>query len=171
MKSIIVLSVLASFGVAVGQEKKAASFEVAGLTFEVPSSWKAEKAASPMRKAQYSVGGAEVVVYFFGKGQGGTVEANATRWYGQFKEPKEKLGAKSTAEKVGVGKVTTVEAKGTFMSGPPFGEKVAKVGYALRGAIVEFPEGPVFIKMTGPEKDVTAAVEGFDKVVRSGLKD
>ena len=64
----------------------------------------------------------------------------------------------------------TVTVKGTYMSGPPFGKKVAKKGYALRGAIIELSDGPVFVKMTGPEKEVEATAGGFDKMVRSGLK-
>ena len=60
-------------------------------------------------------------------------------------------------------------AKGTYMSGPPFGQKIAKPRYALRGAILEFSEGPLFIKMTGPEEEVAAATEAFDTMVRSAF--
>lgn len=122
-----------------------------------------------MRKAQYRVGKAEVVVFYFGADRGGGVEANVARWFSQFKEPREKLSAKSETKEIKESKITTVSAKGTYMSGPPFGEKVPKPGYALRGAIVECKGGPLFIKMTGPEKDVTASSEAFDKAVRSGL--
>jgi len=46
-----------------------------------------------MRAAQYTVGDAECVVYFFGPGQGGTVEANIARWSGQFAAPDGKPAA------------------------------------------------------------------------------
>ena len=42
------------------------------------------KGQAPMRAATYTVQDAECVVYFFGQGQGGSVEANIARWGGQF---------------------------------------------------------------------------------------
>ena len=56
------------------------------------------------------------------------------------------------------------------MSGPPFGQKVPKENYALRGAIIELSDGPVFLKMTGPEKEVAAAASDFDKMARSAFQ-
>ena len=153
-------------GVVVAQ-KKSAGFEVAGRNFKVPAEWKAEQPASRMRKAQYKVGEAELVVFFFGKGVGGSVEANVGRWLGQFKEPKEKLGTKKKEQKLTGAKITTVTAAGTYMSGPPFGAKVPKAGYAMRAAIIEFEGGPVFIKMTGPRDAVGQTSDAFDKLVRS----
>jgi hypothetical protein len=55
----------------------------AGLTWTAPAGWSA-KGPAPMRAATYTVDDAECVVYFFGQGQGGSVEANMTRWKGQF---------------------------------------------------------------------------------------
>lgn len=168
MKSIPILA-FSLIAIAAARAAEPATFEVAGKTFTVAEGWEVEKTRSPMRKAQFKAGAAEVVVFFFGKGQGGGAEANVARWLGQFKEAKDKLAASSKTEEVKGGKVTTVTAGGTYMSGPPFGDKVPMEGYALRGAIVEFDGGPVFIKMTGPAKDVKAAAEAFDKTVRSGL--
>ena len=43
------------------------------------------EAQRPMRLATYTVApDAECGVYFFGSGQGGSVEANLDRWIGQF---------------------------------------------------------------------------------------
>jgi hypothetical protein len=59
----------------------------------VPASWVTAPSTSSMRLAQYTIPGrdssvsAEVVVYFFGKGQGGNVEANLARWKAQFSMP------------------------------------------------------------------------------------
>ena len=87
----------------------------------------------------------------------------------QFKDPSDQ---KSAPAVVGANetKITTVTAKGTYMSGPPVGQKVAKSGYALRGAIIELSDGPVFVKMTGPEKEVAGAAMDFDRMVRSAFK-
>ena len=56
------------------------------------------------------------------------------------------------------------------MSGPPFGQKIPKADYALRGAIIELSDGSVFVKMTGPEKEVAAAAKDFDTMVSSAFK-
>jgi len=63
---------------------------VAGLKWTAPSGWKPET-PRPMRAATYTVpatapdsASAECVVYFFGSGQGGSVQANLDRWKGQL---------------------------------------------------------------------------------------
>jgi len=152
-----------------GAVEKTQKFEVATKSFAAPASWKKEQPTSTMRKAQFSTGETEIVFFYFGGGQGGGTQANVDRWLGQFQEPE---GVSSSSEEVGKEKtkITTVAAKGTYMSGPPFGKKTPKSGYALRGAIIELSDGPVFAKMTGPAKEVTAATSSFDTMVRSAFK-
>ena len=150
--------------VAAGQK-----FTVAGKEFAAPATWKKEQPASNMRKAQFKVGETEIVYFYFGGGQGGGTQANVDRWMGQFQDPTDLT---SSAQAIGPDKVkvTTVTAKGTYMSGPPFGQKIPKADYALRGAIIELSDGPVFVKMTGPEKEVAAAAKDFDTMVSSAFK-
>ena len=168
MKHLLMIQLFFWAGLAHGDEKKN-QFKVAGKTFEVPPAWKVEKPSSRMRKAQYKSGKTEIVVFYFGAGQGGGVEANVSRWLSQFKEPKDKLSAKVEKVEIKKSKVTTVSARGTYMSGPPFGQKVPVPGHALRGAIIECNGGPIFIKMTGPKDEVLSTSKDFDKTVRSGL--
>ena len=59
---------------------------VAGIEWTAPAGW-AAKGESPMRAASYTIPpaagdseGGECVVYYFGAGQGGGVEANIKRW-------------------------------------------------------------------------------------------
>ena len=145
------------------------NFKIAQRTFDVPESWTAQTPSSRMRKAQYKNGNTEIVVFYFGAGSGGSVEANINRWLGQFNEPKEKLSAKVEKKKIKSDTITTVSAKGTYMSGPPLGQKVPMANYAMRGAIIECKGGPIFIKMTGPVDEVTKSAADFDKTARSGL--
>src|SRR5215471_18652665 len=77
---MLVFSIAASFGAESG----------AGIRWMVPANWKSE-AERPMRLATYTVPaapgdseGGECGVYYFGQGQGGSVEANLDRWIGQF---------------------------------------------------------------------------------------
>lgn len=100
------------------------SFDVSEFTFETPKGWKKERPKSSMRKAQLSAPGkdgkqdAEVTFFYFGPSSGGGVQANVSRWFGQFQDRKNEKAEEKTVNGV---KVTYVTADGTFMSGPPFG--------------------------------------------------
>ena len=124
-----------------------------------------------MRKAQLKINSddkkssAEVVFFHFGAGQGGTAKANVDRWLGQFQEPREKLNSKTEDTTIAGHKVSYVSAEGTYMDGPPFGQKTPRPGYALFGAILESDEGSVFVKMTGPADLVKSSQATFRKMV------
>lgn len=171
MKTLL-FSLLALTPLALAQEG-AGTFEAAGLKFVAPAGWEEQAPTSAMRKAQFKVGGeAEMVVFYFGKGGGGGVQANVDRWLGQFEEPREQLDPKTESRELagGKAKVTTVAATGTFLSGPPFGKKVPKEGYSMRAAILEFDAGPLFLKLTGPEAVVSAQSAAFDAMVASAFE-
>jgi hypothetical protein len=126
---------------------------VAGLTWTPPAGW-TSKAATQMRAATYVLAeNAECVVYFFGAGQGGSVEANVDRWKGQFTTPDGKPAqAKITKITVHNLPVTTIEVSGQYsgMGGPMAKTQSVASGFRLLGAIVEGPGGNVFLKFTGP---------------------
>jgi hypothetical protein len=151
------------------------SFKAGSFTFQKPASFKA-KPTPPggMRAAQleYTADGktAEAIFYFFGQGQGGGTQANVDRWLGSFQEPKEKINSKVEKKKVGSGEVTYVEAEGTYMSGMPGAPKTPQAGTKLLGAILESPNGNVFVRMTGPAATVKAADSDFRKMIESALK-
>jgi hypothetical protein len=152
------------------------TFKVSTFTFKRPASWEWVETASQMRKAQLKVNdadkknSAEVVFFHFGPSNGGGVQANVDRWFGQFQEPREKLGAKSEETKIGKHKVTFVRAEGTYLSGMPGGARTPQPGSALRGAIIESEEGDVFVKMTGPAALVKSSEKDFRDMIESALK-
>jgi hypothetical protein len=131
-----------------------ASFEVGGLKFARPADWKWVEVTSPMRKAQLKVPGAtadqsaDITFFHFGSGAGGDVHANTQRWLAQFKGSD--AAGKTEPQEIAGTKVTLVSTEGTFSSGMPGGPSTQLENYALLGAIVEGPEGNVFVKMTGP---------------------
>jgi hypothetical protein len=149
---------------------------VAGLKWTPPAGWKTE-GPRPMRAATYSVaptagdtGSAECVVYFFGSGQGGSVEANLERWKGQVVgvdgKPADAKIAKRTIHGM---PVTTIDVSGDYtgMGGPMAASKSVQSNYRLLGAIVEGPGGNVFLKFTGPAKTIAASQPGFEKLLNS----
>ncbi len=144
----------------------------AGVSWTMPASWKAE-AQRPMRLATYTAApGAECGVYFFGAGQGGSVEANLDRWIGQFLQ----ADGKASKEAAKIAKrtihglpVTTVDVSGAYtgMGGPTVQPGPAMPSYRLLGAILEGPQGSIFFKFTGPAKTVAANQPAFDKMLES----
>jgi hypothetical protein len=66
-------------------------------------------------------------------------------------------------------KVTTLDLSGTYVAEttPGSGELLNKPAYRLRGAVIETPNGPYFLKLVGPEKTVTHWNESFLSYVRS----
>jgi len=149
---------------------------VAGLKWEPPTGWKSSGTTS-MRAATYPVspvqgdrGGAECVVYFFGLGQGGSVQANLDRWEGQFKTPDGKPApAKVTHLTIHGLPVTTIDVSGEYsgMGGPTATEPGRVFNYRLLGAIVESVGGNVFIKFTGPARTMSANQPKFKQLLDS----
>ncbi len=150
---------------------------VAGITWEVPSTWKVGP-TQQMRVATYVVpategdsADAECAIFHF-PGTGGAKDANLERWEGQFEQPDGRnsadLASISETEVNGM-KVTTIELSGTYrVSGGPMMEVHEKrSGYRLMGAIVETPQGPVFFKTVGPEKTVDSAKGHFMEMIKS----
>jgi hypothetical protein len=144
----------------------------AGVHWAIPPAWKAE-AQRPMRLATYSVApDAECGVYYFGPGQGGSVDANMDRWIGQFLQADgkaSKAAAKIVKHSVHGLAVTTVDVSGgyTGMGGPTMQPGTPMPGYRLLGAIVEGPQGSIFFKFIGPAKAVAANQAAFDKMIAS----
>jgi hypothetical protein len=147
----------------------------AGLRWTVPDGWN-KQGARPMREATYAVEpspgdkvGAECAVYFFGTGQGGSVDANIERWKGQFRAPDGKPAVAKVAKRTVHGlTVTTIESSGTYSGmGGPMAAEAAVPDYRLLGAIVEGPGGNLFVKFTGPAKTITANRQKFDQLIAS----
>jgi hypothetical protein len=144
----------------------------------VPTGWTSRTPSSSSRLAEYVVppaggeGGAEVVVYFFGKTQGGNVQANLTRWKGQFSTPDgSPVPEAITRDSTGIFPITFAEYRGTYRRGIGAGSADSvKTGQALIAAIAETPHGTMFIQLFGPSARVIAERETLMKFVR-GLKD
>jgi hypothetical protein len=144
------------------------------LRWSDPVGWRRVTPSSAMRRAQYAVPGpggeAEVTVFYFGTGQGGSVEDNLRRWHGQFEAaagaPPPPADERRTAHGLTV-HVTRRQGRYAGMAMPGGPAAAAHDDYALLGAIVETPEGPWFFKMTGPRTTVEAAGRGFDDLVAS----
>ena len=103
---------------------------------------------------------------------GGGVDANIKRWIGQFEQPDTSSSdakAKRGTETINGFQVSTVDLTGIYAGGGmSMGQpSVKKPGYRLLGAIIEAPSGPVYFKMTGPEKTIATAQKEFQELLKS----
>ena len=141
----------------------------------VPSEgWQPVPPSSSMRVAEYLLPGEEgrdatLAVFNFGPSQGGGVEANIERWYGQFSQPdggSTRERSRRWEKRVGGMPVALVDIRGTFSGG--MGQTQGRMeGYRMLGAVVESRAGLFFVKLTGPEATVGAWVEAYDQYIDS----
>lgn len=144
------------------------------LTWDEPSGWERLPPSNPMRQAAYRVPkgpadgeDAELTVFYFGPGQGGSIEANVQRWIGQFQGLDPGSARRADRSAHGMRQHTIEIESGTFHTGMPGGSTEPKSDYGLLGAIVEAPDGPHFFKLTGPKRTVHASREAFYKLLDS----
>jgi hypothetical protein len=166
-----VLLVLLAFAACAGD----AGRSLALLDYEavVPPTWVARPATSSMRLSEFDVPRtdgtqAEVVVYYFGPGQGGSADANIARWSAQFTGPD---GSEVTPHVMAVDgtpfTTTVAEFEGAYARGVGMGSAEAVPGQGLVAAVVETPQGNLFFQLFGDRAAVAATREDFLAFVTS----
>lgn len=159
----LVLLLGASVNCAAGQ---AVRFQ--GLTSEVPSAWTQDTPSSNMRVLQLGVpGGAEgegaqFVVFYFGPGQGGSLEANVDRWTAQFSNPDGSPVTPVMGPVESPMPATLVELRGSYARGVGAGPGAETLpDRMLLAAVVETPEGNLYPQLHGPAELVASQREAF----------
>src|SRR4030095_6661434 len=124
-----------------------------------PEGWVNERPTSSMRVSQYQLPAADgdteaasLVVYYFGPGQGGSVDANLERWIGQMQTADarpEKDAARTETSRVNGMKVTLLDIAGTYAGGDMGGGGSAqsKPNFRMRAGGIETPKGAYVIKL------------------------
>ena len=152
----------------------------AGASWNVPDRWTVQE-KRPMRVATYNVAPesgdtvpGECAIFFFGTGEGGSVEMKLARWKSQFENADgQEAELIQKSQTINGLKVTSTSISGTYLAamGPMFQSGAAKSeGHKMLGAIITAPEGNVFIKFTGPEKTIDAAAQEFNDMILSVRK-
>lgn len=149
-----------------------------GFKSTTPASWKEKEAKVPFRLYTFTVPKAEgderdgeVVISHTGKGSGGDLKPNITRWQEMFLPPKGKTMEEATKidkMKVGDVEVTVVNIEGTYKEkAKPFDTKFTPRSDFRRIHMVFASEnGPFFFSFVGPAKTVAAHKESFEKWVK-----
>ena len=146
------------------------------LKSRAPAHWKMQEPSNKFRAYQFLVpgqagdkDGAELVIFYFGAGSGGSVDDNIKRWKGTFQAPEGKTideVSKVETKKIPGAELTYLDIRGTFLSkNPPF-DPNAKVerrsDYRRFGVVFASKNGPYFITLTGPAKTLEREKKAFD---------
>jgi hypothetical protein len=146
--------------------------DLGGLKSTTPASWKEAPVSSPMRVKQFTVpgkdGDAELAIFYFGKGEGGSTQANLDRWKSQFKPADGGSGeppSKTSTVKVASGTATVLDVQGTYLfkarpMDPGPGEP--RANQRMLAVVMESPNGNYFIKLVGPAKTIEKNKKDFD---------
>lgn len=111
-----------------------------------------------------------MVVYFFGTSQGGSVDANLTRWKSQFTNPNGgAVQEKISHEKSGAFTLTIAEYRGTYARGIGAGSapEAERPNQILTAVVAETPKGTLFFQLFGPVAAVEAQRAAYLEFVRS----
>ena len=151
-------------------EKKAevaVDVKIGELELKLPKSWKQSDATLPMRLATFEVpagegdkDNGEFVISSF-PGGGGGVDANISRWVGQFSAEGRKAVVRQG--KAGESEYFVADISGTYMKpdGPPILRKTKETpGQRMVGVILNTKDsGVYFLKLTGPDATVAAQLD------------
>jgi len=159
-------------GAFAGDTADTQSVELLGMHSVVPADWQAQQPESNMRLAQFAVpaagdgDGAEMVVYYFGPTQGGSLEANVERWQSQFTGPDggrvEPEITELTTPQGGDFEATLVSLRGSYARGVGMGPADdALPNRMLLAGVVETPEGKLYPQLHGPAALVSAERPAF----------
>ena len=162
------------------QTDKGTVVKLDGLESRTPPGWQEEKPTNSTRLKQFRLSpigddkdNVEVVIFYFGEGQGGSAEENIKRWKGFFVPPEGKRiddVAKVEKMKVGDFPVTYLDIYGTysfrFLPSDPKAKTTLRPNYRMLGVIFESKKGPYFIRMIGPADSVAQYKKGFDEWIK-----
>ncbi len=176
--SFVLVLFLTSFLQAETAHQSSDTVTVCGLSFVVPKTWVDAKPLNPVRARQWTVpalksGGApgEVVIFFFGAGQGGDTKSNIDRWLTNVTAPDGSPAQSDiTMRSVNGFKITQLLVFGTYtnpMAATPGMPATPKPGFGLIGAVIERPEGSFFFRFTGPEALIKSQLVPFTKFLDS----
>ncbi len=157
-----------------GEVELGPSVEFVGLVAKVPASWQSEMPSSNMRVAQFRLPGvdgaddAELAIFDFGPGMGGSVLDNIRRWTGQVTGPDGNAVPPTVVEAtIGDMTITKVESTGTFMSGMPGDSSVRENTTVINAQLIKSPDQFIFFKLIGPRATVEANRAGFEAMLGS----
>jgi hypothetical protein len=178
LSTTVFLSLVGIFALSgLAQDKPDRAFTVGEgkVTFTAAESWKKVQPKSRIIEAEFEVPAAkgdEAPGRLTAMGAGGDVEANISRWAGQFAAPaggevKPQIDKLTVADS----EVHIVLLSGTYKDTPggPFagGKTTLRENYQMLGAICQTKSGNYFLKLYGPKATIAENEKAFRAMVES----
>jgi hypothetical protein len=149
-----------------------------GPKYDVPAGWQSQPPKSSMRKAEFILPRAEgdsedgqLIMYYFGTGGAGAVDANIARWKGMFTTaeggavPEDQVKVSST-EANGL-KATLLDVTGRYTDAMSGRAQASTEDFRMLAAILDTPEGPYFFKAVGPLQTMAGQKKAFGDFIAS----
>ncbi|MDE1171288.1 MAG: hypothetical protein PW734_08800 [Verrucomicrobium sp.] len=153
----------------------AAPATLAGLTLAVPAGWAGYASTTPNCLAEWEADGdVTVSAYYFGSAHAELPEKTLGRWASTMTTPEgNAVPGRISTRKLGQGKdtvtATEIDLYGTYrdpLGGPAPGlPALPRPGQGLLGAVLDYPGGPLYLCVTGPEEAVRAQERAFSRMV------
>jgi hypothetical protein len=147
-----------------------------GVMFEMPEGWLREPTPGGMMapvavirlpKAEGDSEDGQIRITHF-PGMKGLNDQNIQRWQMQVKSSDDADAGKTSNMEHNDIKFTTFDATGAYDPGAAMGSSGAKTGQRFIGVIIDHPQGPHFIKASGPVNTMTHWRESIDEFLKSG---
>jgi len=143
------------------------------LETAVPAHWQEQAPGSSMRLAQYLIPGETdaaqgmFIVYYFGRGQGGSAAANIARWQSQFSTPEgAPVEPAVDAFETGGLMITRARLDGSYARGIGMGPQGAALpNQTLIAAVVESGDQRIILQLYGPTETIERETDGFDQLI------
>ena len=143
--------------------------DLQGVNLQVPKSWEKQQPTSRLRLGQFAIpaveGDEEPGELAIFPPFGGSIQANVSRWIGQFEGQGRQM--KTTQGECEQGKYVLVELTGTYKKpfGPPFLQQTKPAeNYKMLAVILSSKDGGnYFLKLTGPKATVAGSADSFRK--------
>jgi hypothetical protein len=155
--------------------------ELGSLKSKVPEAWRPAETKNTMQIYRFTLrhpkddkADAELIIFHFNGGSGGSVEDNVKRWKGMILPPEgKKIDEVSKLDKFKVGEaaITIVDVEGTYLArerpADPSSKTEKKPDYRLLGIVFEIPKDAYYMRMTGPAKTVAEHKKAFDEWLKN----
>lgn len=136
-----------------------------GIRMTVPAGWEEVPLKSDMLLAEYKLEGNAGPGRLTLSTAGGGVEANISRWRGQFTPGEGDPSPVESPLTVDGHEAAVVELFGSFQDG--FGGGGVKPGWAMLGVVLPLKQANFFCKLTGPRATIEAQKEAVLEFVKS----
>ncbi len=135
------------------------------LVFQAPEGWEEMPSSQSILLASWTLPGEGIANISWMGNRPEIKQANLQRWIDQFKD-RDRLES-GALEGFSTHPVTLLEVEGTLAQTRQVGGGDPRTGWALLGSVVDTSEGPVYLKVVGPLKEIQTQREAVLKALRN----